>query len=63
MNHTNERNWYFAHDQIVFDQFKKVALENGDPAEEILLGFMKDYTVSKGHPERVRNRWPWNKQT
>ncbi len=46
----------------VFDSFKRVAVENGFSAKEILEDFMKDYIVSGGHPEMVVNKWPWNKQ-
>ena len=42
-------------------QFIGVAAQNGESAEAILTGFMKDYIVSGGHPEQVINKWPWNK--
>ena len=48
-------------DPAVTTRFEEVAIENGTSATEVLTDFMKDYIVSNGHPEQVRNRWPWNK--
>ena len=49
-------------DEEIAQLFRKVAVDNGTTAKEVLLGFMKDYIVSGGHPEQVVNRWPWNKK-
>lgn len=46
----------------IFENFKRVAEENGVNAKEVLNDFIKDYIVSGGHPEMVVNKWPWNKQ-
>lgn len=42
--------------------FRKVAMENGTTAEEVLADFIKDYVVSEGHPEQVVNIWPWSRK-
>ncbi len=49
-------------DSEMIERFKKVAEENEASAKEVLTDFMKDYIVSSGHPERVVNKWPWNRQ-
>ena len=46
----------------IYMKFAEVAAHNGESADEILSGFMKDYIVSGGHPEQVINKWPWNKK-
>ncbi len=50
-------------DRELWLQFIGAAAKNGESADEILSGFMKDYIVSGGHPEQVVNKWPWNKKT
>ena len=49
-------------DAEILEAFKRVAVKNGTTARELLADFMKDYIVSSGHPEQVKNRWPWNKE-
>lgn len=49
-------------DEEIARLFRKVAVENGVTAKEVLVDFMKDYVVSGGHPEQVVNKWPWNKK-
>ncbi len=51
----------FQIDEELAKQFKRAAEENGNTAEDVLLGFIKDYVVSSGHPEQVVNGWPWSK--
>ena len=47
-------------DNELFAKFEKAAAQNDESADKILTDFMKDYIVSRGHPELVKNRWPWN---
>ncbi len=47
-------------DKELIAKFEKVAVQNGESADDILSNFMKDYIVSSGHPEQVANKWPWN---
>ena len=48
-------------DRELVELFEKIASANDTTAKDILTNFMKDYIVSNGHPEVVRNHWPWNK--
>ena len=59
-NNTIDTNLFF--DEKIVSLFRKVAMENGTTAEEVLDNFMKDYIVSEGHPEQVVNIWPWSRK-
>ena len=47
-------------DPEICAMFQKVAEQNGNSPEDVLMDFMRDYVVSGGHPEQVRGR-PWNR--
>lgn len=42
-------------DNELVSMFERVAQKNGHSAIEVLSTFIKDYIVSGGHPEQVRN--------
>ena len=49
-------------DEEIAELFTRAANKNGYTAKEVLLGFMKDYAVSGGHPEQVANGRPWSRK-
>ncbi len=61
-NDTNIADFNLFINKEIAERFKKVCLENGCSAKEVLEIFMKDFTVSNGHPEQVTGGMPWNKK-
>lgn len=46
----------------LLESFSRIAMVNNTTPEDVISDFIKDYVVSGGHPEKVVNRWPWNKK-
>ena len=49
-------------DTVLLEDFERIAQKNKTTAEVVIADFIKDYIVSNGHPEKVVNKYPWNKK-